>query len=418
MGVALRRKGDCSRALESRKPCRRTRNAFQADTAFFQKRPSVGRLLLLAASLFFCFITGLGSVTAQTTDDHGNYLSDATNLPLGSSITGRISPGDDLDVFRLDLSGASGTTHVWLYTTGNLDTWGGLYDSTGTLLVSDNDTTTSSGVIVETNFRIPRTLAPVVYYVGVRSADLTTTGDYTLHAKADDHGGFLDTATTLALGSSAAGRIDPGFDRDFFKLDLSGASGNTHVSIYTAGSLDTQGWLYDSNGDLLEFDDNTTSGGVIVETNFRIPWTLTPGVYYVAVYSADSTTTGDYTIYFQARTDDHGTSFQTATTLPLGSSIAGRINSGDDRDVFKLDLSGASGTTDVWIYTTGDLDTRGSLYDSSGDLLVFNQDSFIDSRRTNFHLRRNLSSGVYYLEVRSCAGGTGLSAITRCTRKP
>ena len=376
-------------------------------TRRFSRGPAVGRIFLLAALLFFCFITGLGSVTAQTTDDHGNYLSDATNLPLGSSITGRISPGDDLDVFRLDLSGASGTTHVWLYTTGNLDTWGGLYDSTGTLLVSDNDTTTSSGVIVETNFRIPRTLAPGVYYVGVRSADRMTTGDYTLHAKADDHGGFLDTATTLALGSSAAGHIDPGFDRDFFKLDLSGGSGNTHVSIYTAGSLDTQGWLYDSNGDLLEFDDNTTSGGVIVETNFRIPWTLTPGVYYVAVYSADSTTTGDYTIYFQARTDDHGTSFQTATTLPLGSSIAGRINSGDDRDVFKLDLSGESGTTDVWIYTTGDLDTRGLLYDSSGDLLVFNQDSFIDSRRTNFHLRRNLSSGVYYLEVQSQDGAIG-----------
>ena len=77
-------------------------------TRRFSGQPSVGRIFLLAALLFFCFITGVGSVTAQTTDDHGNYLSDATNLPLGSSITGRISPGDDLDVFRLDLSGASG----------------------------------------------------------------------------------------------------------------------------------------------------------------------------------------------------------------------------------------------------------------------------------------------------------------------
>ena len=93
----------------------------------------------MAASLFFCFIPGTGSIAAQTTDDHGNDFNNATNLPLGSSITGRISPGDDLDVFRLDLSGASGNTHVWLYTTGNLDTWGGLYDSTGDLLVSDND---------------------------------------------------------------------------------------------------------------------------------------------------------------------------------------------------------------------------------------------------------------------------------------
>ena len=486
----------------------------------FSSWPSVGRLLLLAASLFFCFITGVGSVTAQTTDDHGNSLGDATNLPLGSSITGRISPGDDLDVFRLDLSGASGTTHVWLYTTGNLDSLGGLYDSNINLIAS-NDNTASGGVIVETNFRIPRTLTPGVYYVAVYSADSTTTGDYTLHAKSDDHGGFLDTATTLALGSSVAGHIDPGFDRDFFKLDLSGESGTTHVWIYTtgsldtqswlydsninliasndnttsggvivetnfripgtlapgvyyvavysadstttgdytlhaksddhghsssvatalslgsavagsidpdfdrdvfkldlsgasgttdvwiytAGSLDTQGWLYDSNGDLLEFDDNTTSGGVIVETNFRIPGTLAPGVYYVAVYSADSTTTGDYTLH--AKSDDHGGFLDTATTLSLGSSVAGSIDPDFDRDVFKLDLSGASGTTDVWIYTAGDLDTQGWLLGSSGDLLVFNQDSFIDGRRTNFHLRRNLSSGVYYLEVQSRDGAIG-----------
>ena len=256
-------------------------------------------------------------------------------------------------------------------------------------------------MIVETNFRIPRTLEPGVYYVSVRSADRAATGDYTLHAKTDDHGQLFSVATTLALGSSVAGRIAPGFDRDVFKLDLSGASGNTHVSIYTAGSLDTQGWLYDSNEDLLARNDDTTSGGVIVETNFRIPWTLEPGVYYVSVRSADRVATGDYTIYFQARIDDHGTSFQTATTLPLGSSIAGRINSGDDRDVFKLDLSGASGTTDVWIYTTGDLDTRGWLYDANENLLVFNYDSLIEGRETNLSLRRNLPRGVYYISVRS-----------------
>ena len=111
--------------------------------------PSVGRILLLAASLFFCFITGIGSVTAQTTDDHGNTLDDATDLPLGSSIAGRIDPGDDLDVFRLDLSGASGQTHFWIYTTGTLDTLGSLYDSNIELLTS-NDDTTSVGVIVPT----------------------------------------------------------------------------------------------------------------------------------------------------------------------------------------------------------------------------------------------------------------------------
>ena len=300
------------------------------------RRPSVGRIFLLAALLFFCFITGVGSVTAQTDDDFNN----ATNLPLGSSIAGRISPGDDLDVFRLDLSGASGTTHVWLYTTGNLDTWGGLYDSTGTLLASDDDTN-SGGVIVETNFRIPRTLEPGVYYVAVYSADSTTTGDYTLHAKADDHGQLFRDATTLSLGSSVAGSIDPGFDQDVFKLDLSGASGTTHIWIYTTGDLDTRGWLYDSSGGpYLVFNNDSYIAGR--ETGFSLRRNLPRGVYYISVRSwltADGDlATGDYTLYAEAVTGP-GNTTGTAAALNLDSPAPGMIDTASDADYFRLDLA-------------------------------------------------------------------------------
>ena len=209
------------------------------------RMPSVVKILLLAASLFSCFITGIGGVMAQTSDDHGNTINDATNLPLGSSIAGRIDPGDDRDVFKLDLFGEPGNAHVSIYTTGDLDTFGALYDSNGDLITTDDDTTVGDR-IVDLNFDILSTLALGVYYVSVQSADGTTTGGYTLHVKIDDHGNSIPTATPLPLGSSIAGRIDPGNDRDVFKLDLSGASGNTHVSIYTTGSLDTRGWLYDS----------------------------------------------------------------------------------------------------------------------------------------------------------------------------
>ena len=373
-------------------------------TQGFSKGPSVGRILLLAAAVLFAFVTGAVSVTAQTADDHGDDTNNATNLPLGSSVAGRIDPGDDRDVFKLDLSGTSGTTDVWIYTTGELDTLGELYDSNGSLLTSDDDTTSGSEVI-DTNFRIPRPLAPGVYYVSVQSAVRVATGDYTLHVKADDHGHYLDTATTLLLGDSAAGRIDPGFDQDVFKLDLSGTSGTTDVWIYTTGELDTLGGLYDSNGDLLTSNDDATSGSEVIDTNFRIPRPLAPGVYYVLVHSAVRMATGDYTLH--AKADDHGQSFDTATTLLLGDSAAGRIDPGFDQDLFKLDLSGTSGTTDVWIYTTGELDTLGELYDSNGSLLTSDDDSYIVGREYGFNLRRNLSSGVYYLWVRSWAGAIG-----------
>ena len=366
------------------------------------KLPPVGRILLLAVAVAVavsvCVTLGTGNAKAQPVDDHGNSPSTATTLSPDSAVAGRIDPGDDRDVFKLDLSGAPGTTHVWIYTTGTLDTLGGLYDSNGEILVGNDDTTTTDGEIVDTNFRIPRTLAPGVYYIAVFSSGDMTTGDYTLHVKADDHGHFVDTATTLPLGSLAGGRIDPGFDWDVFKIDLSGASGNTHVWIYTTGALDTWGGLYDSNSEILTSNDDTTIGGE-TETNFRIPRTLAPGVYYVGVFSSDGVATGDYTLHAMA--DDHGHSFDAATTLALGDSVSGRIAPGFDRDVFKLDLSGTSGAIDVWIYTTGGLDTRGWLYDSTGLLLAFSEDGLIEGRETNFSLRRNLPDGVYYISIRS-----------------
>ena len=38
--------------------------------------------------------------------------------PLGTTVTGVIDPGGDLDVFRFEITGAS--TDVWVYTRGGI----------------------------------------------------------------------------------------------------------------------------------------------------------------------------------------------------------------------------------------------------------------------------------------------------------
>ena len=380
-------------------------------TRRFSGRPSVGRIFLLAALLFFCFITGVGSVTAQTTDDHGNYLSDATNILLGSSIGGRIDPGDDRDVFRLDLSGASGTTSVWIYTTGNLDSLGGLHDSNGDPITS-NDNTTSGGVIVETNFRIPRTLAPGVYYVAVYSADSTTTGDYTLHAKADDHGHSSSVATSLSLGSSIAGSIDPDFDRDVFKLDLSGTPGTTDVWIYTTGDLDTRGWLYDSSGDLLVFNGDSNIAGR--ETSFSLRRNLPRGVYYISVRSwltADGDyATGEYTLHAEAVTDP-GSSTDTAATLSLDSPTPGMIDTASDSDYFRIALAESKnlvvhaqssvlldGPRDLWLLES----LYGTVLDHTGAEISVN----VYGESIGFRIEDEFGPGTYYVKVTAPASDT------------
>ena len=108
----------------------------------------------------------------------------------------------------------------------------------------------------------------------------------------DDHGDTRSAATSLTLGTSVAGRIDPGDDADYFRLQL---SQSTAVAIYTTGSLDTIGSLQDSSGGQVDSDDD---GGI--ESNFRIEADLSAGTHYVAVesYSSD---TGNYTLRVERR---------------------------------------------------------------------------------------------------------------------
>ena len=59
----------------------------------------------------------------------------------------------------------------------------------------------------------------------------------------------------------------------------------------------------------------------------------------------------------------------------------------------------------VSIYTIGDADTFGALYDSSGSF-IYSDDNGSDGR--NFYLDTVLGSGTYYVSVRcSQPGGTG-----------
>ena len=170
-----------------------------------------------------CLALNAGGAWVQAADDHGDAFSTATNLPLGSSVAGRIDPGDDQDLFRLDLTGRSGSTDVWIYTTGDLDTVGWLYDSHANRIVGNDD-----GFIGDrgTNFHLRRVLPRGVYYVQVLSAldretDRRPTGDYRIYAQAvTDPGNSAGTAARLALESLAGGTIDTARDTDYFRMDL------------------------------------------------------------------------------------------------------------------------------------------------------------------------------------------------------
>ena len=274
-------------------------------TQGFLKRPSVGRMFLLMGALLFCIVMDANGVTAQTADDHGDSFNDATNLPLGASIAGRIDPGDDRDVFKLDLSGTSGITDVWIYTTGDLDTRGWLYDSNEDLLVYNDD---SLLLGQEYSFNLRRSLSSGVYYLSVRSWD-GAVGDYTLHAEAvTDPGSTTGTAAALNLDFLIPGMIDTASDADYFRLHLA-ESKNLVIYALSSGLLDETRDLFlreSLRGTVL--DDTGTEIPVNVHDEvigFTIRDGFSPGTYHVKVTAPASGTIYPvpYTIHAYEDTD-------------------------------------------------------------------------------------------------------------------
>ena len=236
-----------------------------------------GRLLLLSTLVILCLVLNTVGAGAQTTDDHGNTFGTATTLTLGSSIAGRIDPGSDVDVFRLDLTDRLGNTDVWIYTTGELDTVGGLYDIDPRRPFLWNDASSIVGRAF--NFHLRATLAPAVYYVGVFSYDRLTTGDYVLNAEAViDPGNTISTAKSLNLSTPTSGTISYAGDSDYFRLELSEA---THLYLY-ALSVDGErivGYPVDVENNFLGANEYLFLDGFVIRDEFG------PGTHYIRVFT-------------------------------------------------------------------------------------------------------------------------------------
>lgn len=116
-------------------------------------------------------------------------------------------------------------------------------------------------------------------------------------------------------------------------------------------------------------------------------------------------------------TADHGGTTATATSITLGSSADGRIATAADADVFSITVTAGA---DVWLYTTGDLDTKGTLTDSSDMEVATNEDGMLPPTPRNFSIRAALANaGTYYVKVEAAdttaTGSYTLHAATATT---
>ena len=340
-------------------------------------------------------------------------IASATTLTPGTSQTVTIQSNDNYDIFRLVITSDS---QVTIWTTGQLDTFGELiaYRNAnapipfGTYMTYDG----SSGD--DSNFRITTTLTPGLYYVEAYGyvGDGETEGTYTLHVDVvpinggggDDHGDTRDTATPLTLGTPATGMLISHDDVDLFRLEIINP---TRLIIYTTGEGYTKGSLLDDTGTRIAFDEDAGNGD-----NFKIfTPLLDPGLYYVDVRGYYGN--GPYTLHVDVDEvqDHHGDTTETATVLTPNrygeTEEAGRIDAGNDVDFFRLEITR---TAQVTIFTTGLLDTEGSLLNDEEALIASNDDGFSNeygfSGNFNFRIFA-LPPGTYSVKVGSRDGATG-----------
>ena len=112
----------------------------------------------------------------------------------------------------------------------------------------------------------------------------------------------MKTAISIALNSWKNGTIGCSGDEVWYKFVANSTTAHSgggagQYTIYTQGSLDTMGYLYDSNGNLVASNDDCNG------LNFSITATLTYGATYYLKVKAWSSNTGTYNVIVAASAD-------------------------------------------------------------------------------------------------------------------
>ena len=113
----------------------------------------------------------------------------------------------------------------------------------------------------------------------------------------------MKTAIAIALNSWKNGTIGCSGDEVWYKFVANSATahfggGAGQYTIYTRGSLDTMGYLYDSNGNLVASNDDSN------DLNFSITANLNYGATYYLKVKAWSSNTGCYNVIIAPSADD------------------------------------------------------------------------------------------------------------------
>lgn len=163
-------------------------------------------------------------------------------------------------------------------------------------------------------------------------------------------------------------------------------------SIFTTGSLNTYGYIYDSN-DMLVAASNTDSN-----SNMQINCNLKPdSIYKIIVRTSNQISEGYSSFKLEVRYEDGDNSFEGAKDISNVSNIArieSRISYPTDEDYYKFSPK-VSGNYIISTYAKNP-NISIYLYDSNKNLISKNESNFV----YNNYIRLNLvTNNLYYIKI-------------------
>ena len=302
---------------------------------------SAGEYSLLLTPNYHWTGSGNGSYTITSlppqADDYGNTSATATQLAIGSSLSGSIQWANDIDMFRLDLQ--AGVT----YSIAAQLASGSSGALASVLMDGSGKTIWSSYQGLKISSFTPSSTAS--YYFKTYSSDGSLPA-YTVSASLvpDDYAANPAGAGTLTVGATAQGELEAGGgDRDWFGVSLN--AGTTYWftlqdSRFGGGTLQPfsyNGMLHvvDSKGNVLAATANTTSTSSAPMISFAPSST---GTYYVEVTSPEGAV-GTYQLKAEVGVrDDVGNDAAHASAIALNQTRSGVLEVVQDKDVYKLSV--------------------------------------------------------------------------------
>jgi hypothetical protein len=231
----------------------------------------------------------------------------------------------------------------------------GTHGSTITWASSNEATVTSSGVVTRPSYTVGNAAIVMTATLTNGSAVLTKTFNITVaFDPMDDHGYNFATASDITVGTPMSGNYDYSYDYDYYKF-TAGATGN--YTVRSISGMDTYGYLYDENGNLIESDDDDGEGA-----NFMITRDLQEGhIYYVATRPYYSSGRGAYQVLvaFTSASDPDSV---TADYNALQITYASGDNYSSVTQNLTLPVLGGYGSTITWASSnTSYINTDGTV---------------------------------------------------------